>query len=109
MKAGGLPVVELMMEGQAAAYFKYAKDAQLDWISPTATWAAEHADARIRLMAEANTRALSGVEPELQTRRQAAAKPLMETMMRRTAAGQFRWSLTFPDERVRGRGGHVAR
>ena len=59
------------MEGQAAAYFKYAKDAQLDWISPTATWAAEHADARIRLMAEANTRALSGVEPERQTRRQA--------------------------------------
>ena len=48
-------------------------------------------------MAEANTRALSGVEPELQTRRQAAAKPLMETMMRRTAAGDFRWSLTlFP-------------
>ena len=35
------------MEGQAAAYFKYAKDAQLDWISPTAMWAAEHADARI--------------------------------------------------------------
>jgi aminopeptidase len=97
VKVGGLPVVELMMEGQAAAYFKYAKDAQLDWISPTAMWAAENADARIRLMAEANTRALSGVEPELQTRRQAAAKPLMETMMRRTAAGQFRWSLTlFP-------------
>jgi aminopeptidase len=97
VKAGGYPMVELIMEGQAATYFKYAEDAQLDWISPTAMWAAEHADARIRLMAEENTRALSGVEPELQTRRQAAAKPLMETMMRRTAAGQFRWSLTlFP-------------
>ncbi len=60
VKAGGFPVVELMMEGQAAAYFKYAKDAQLDWISPSAMWAAEHADARIRLMAEQNTRALSG-------------------------------------------------
>jgi aminopeptidase len=97
VQAGGLPIVEMIMEGQAAAYFKHARDAQLDWISPTAMWAAEHADVRIRLMAEENTRALSGVEPELQTRRQAAAKPLMETMMRRTAAGQFRWSLTlFP-------------
>jgi aminopeptidase len=97
VKIGGLPIVELIMEGQAAAYFKHAKDAQLDWVSPTAMWAAENADVRIRLMAEENTRALSGVEPELQTRRQAAAKPLMETMMRRTAAGQFRWSLTlFP-------------
>jgi aminopeptidase len=97
VKVGGLPIVEMIMEGQAAAYFKHAKDAQLDWVSPTAMWAAENSDVRIRLMAEENTRALSGVEPELQTRRQAAAKPLMETMMRRTAAGQFRWSLTlFP-------------
>ncbi len=97
VKAGGLPIVELIMEGQAASFFKYAKDSQLDWISPGAMWAAENADARIRLMADENTRALSGVEPERQTRRQAAAKPLMETMMRRTAAGEFRWSLTlFP-------------
>jgi aminopeptidase len=97
VKAGGYPVVELIMDGQSPTFFKYANEAQLDWISPTSIWAAEQADARIRLMAEENTRALSGVEPELQTRRQAAAKPLMETMMRRTAAGQFRWSLTlFP-------------
>jgi aminopeptidase len=97
VKTGGLPLVELMMEGQAAAFYKYANERQLDWLSPTAMWAAEHADARIRLMADENTRALSGVDPERQTRRQAAAKPLMETMMRRTAAGEFRWSLTlFP-------------
>ena len=97
VKAGGLPIVELIMEGQAAAFFKHANDDQLAWVSPTAMWAAENADARIRLMADENTRALSGVEPERQTRRQAAAKPLMETMMRRTAAGEFRWSLTlFP-------------
>jgi aminopeptidase len=97
VKAGGLPLVELMMEGQAAAFYKYANERQLDWLSPTAMWAAEHADARIRLMADENTRALSGVDPERQTRRQATAKPLMETMMRRTAAGEFRWSLTlFP-------------
>jgi aminopeptidase len=58
---------------------------------------AENANARIRLMADQNTRALSGVDPERQTRRQAAAKPLMEKMMKRTAAGEFRWALTlFP-------------
>jgi aminopeptidase len=99
MKAGGLPIVELIMDGQAPAFFKHARDAQLDWLSPTSVWVAENAHARIRLMADANTRALSGVAPELQTRRQAAAKPLMETMMRRTAAGEFRWSLTlFPTQ-----------
>jgi aminopeptidase len=99
MKVGGLPIVELIMDGQAPAFFKHARDAQLDWIAPTAIWAAENAHARIRLMADANTRALSGVDPQLQTRRQAAAKPLMETMMKRTAAGEFRWSLTlFPTQ-----------
>jgi aminopeptidase len=99
VKVGGLPIVELIMEGQAATFFKHAGERQLDWIAPTAAWAAEHANARIRLMAEENTRALSAVEPERQTRRQAAAKPLMETMMRRTAAGEFRWSLTlFPTQ-----------
>jgi aminopeptidase len=97
VKAGAYPIVELLMEGQAPAFFKHAKDAQLDWVSPTALWVAENADARIRLMADQNTRALSGVDPDRQTRRQAAAKPLMETMMRRTAAGEFRWALTlFP-------------
>ena len=97
VKAGAFPIVELLMEGQAPAFFKHAKDAQLDWVSPTALWVAENADARIRLMADQNTRALSAVDPDRQTRRQAAAKPLMETMMRRTAAGEFRWALTlFP-------------
>jgi aminopeptidase len=97
VKAGAYPIVELLMEGQAPAFFKHAKDAQLDWVSPTALWVAENVDARIRLMADQNTRALSGVDPDRQTRRQAAAKPLMETMMRRTAAGEFRWALTlFP-------------
>jgi aminopeptidase len=97
VRAGAHPIVELTMEGQAPAFFKHASDAQLDWISPTAHWVAENADARIRLLADQNTRALSAVDPERQTRRQAAAKPLMEQMMKRTAAGRFRWALTlFP-------------
>jgi aminopeptidase len=97
MQAGAFPIVELTMEGQAPAFFRHANDTQLDWVSPTALWVADNADARIRLLADQNTRALSGVEPERQTRRQAAAKPLMEKMMQRTAAGEFRWALTlFP-------------
>jgi aminopeptidase len=97
VKAGAYPIVELLMEGQAPAFFKHANEAQLDWVSPTAHWVAENANARIRLMADQNTRALSGVDAERQTRRQTASKPLMETMMKRTAAGEFRWALTlFP-------------
>ena len=97
LRAGGRPIVQMQMEGQAAAYFKHASDEQLDWIPPTAEWAVENADVRIAVMAKANTRDLSQVPPERQTRRQRAMEPLMKTAMKRSAEGDYRWALTlFP-------------
>ena len=97
LRAGGLPVMQLTTEEAAAAYYELASDEQLDWVPPTAEWAAESADVRIAIMAEANTRALSGADPKKQARAQTARKPLMETSMRRSAAGEYRWALTlFP-------------
>jgi aminopeptidase len=99
LSAGGLPIVNLAMEGQAPAFYRHASDAQLDWVSPTARWAADEADVRIRIMGETNTRELSSVDPGRQARRQRATKGLMEQIMERTAAGEFRWSLTlFPTQ-----------
>jgi aminopeptidase len=57
----------------------------------------ENADVRIAIMADANPRELSRVDPKKQARAQTARKPLMETSMARAAAGEYRWSLTmFP-------------
>jgi aminopeptidase len=99
LRAGGLPAVDLVMEGQSAAFFKLASDEQLDWVSPMTRWGAEESDVRFRLLADANTRALSGVDPARQTRRQRAVKPIMETIMKRSASGEFRWALTlFPTQ-----------
>jgi aminopeptidase len=97
LRSGGLPVVNLTMEGQGPAFFKLASDEQIDWVSPPSHWGAEEADVRIRILADANTRALSGIDPARQTRRQRAVKPIMEKIMTRSAAGEIRWSLTlFP-------------
>jgi aminopeptidase len=97
LRAGGLAVMQLTTEAAQASFFELAGDEQLDWIPPTAEWAAEHADVRIAVMAEANTRALSQADPKKQARAQKARKPLMETSMRRAAAGEHRWALTlFP-------------
>jgi aminopeptidase len=97
LRCGGLPIVNLTLEGQAPLFYTLASDDQLDWVSPPAQWAADEADVRFRVLAETNTRELSAIEPARQTRRQRATKRLMERMMERTAAGQFRWSLTlFP-------------
>jgi aminopeptidase len=97
LKAGGLPILQLSPAGAPAVFFGLASDEQLDWIPPTANWTAENADVRIAIMAELNTRELSQVDPKRQARAQKARKPLMETSMKRSAAGEYRWSLTlFP-------------
>jgi len=97
LRAGGLPIMQVSTEGAAAAFYDLASNAQLDWIPPTATWAAENADVRIAVMADSNSRELSGTDPKKQARAQKARKPLMETSMKRAAEGEYRWALTlFP-------------
>jgi aminopeptidase len=97
LRAGGLPILQLSPAGAPSVFFDVASDEQLDWVPPTASWTAENADVRIAIMAELNTRELSKADPKRQARAQKARKPLMETSMRRAAAGEYRWSLTlFP-------------
>lgn len=97
LKAGANPILNVALEGQVAAYFKHASDRQLEWVSPFAEWMVDHADVRIAVGASTNTRELSGVPPERQTRRQAATGHLLERAMQRSAAGELRWVYTlFP-------------
>lgn len=95
--AGAHPIVNMTLEGQASTYFKHATERQLDWISPVSEWMVENVDVRIAVGASTNTRELSAVAPERQTRRQAAMGKLMARSMERTAEGGFRWVYTlFP-------------
>ncbi len=94
LRAGGHPIVSLSFDGQSATYYREAGDAQLDWVSPLSEWAAENADCRIAIGADTNTRELSGVPPERQTRRQAATRHLMKRTMERAAEGSHRWVYT---------------
>jgi aminopeptidase len=91
LEAGGQPIVSLAFEGQQVTFLGRASDAQLEWISPIARWAADESDCRIAIWADTNTRELSGIAPERQTKRRAATRPLMEAMMKRAAAGEHRW------------------
>jgi aminopeptidase len=97
LRAGGLPVLQLSTEGATSAFYELASEEQLDFVPPTSVWAAENADVRIAVMADANARELTATDPERQARHSRARKPLMETSMRRAAAGEYRWNVTlFP-------------
>ena len=99
LRAGGLPIMQLTTSGAQAAFYDLASDEQLDWIPPTATWTTENADVRIAIMGEVNARELSRADPKKQARAQKARKDLMDTAMRRSAAGEYRWALTlFPTQ-----------
>jgi aminopeptidase len=94
LRAGGNPVVAMSFQGQPATYFSLASDSQLEWVSPVSEWAAEESDCRIAIGADTNTRELSRVPPERQTKRQAATRHLMRRTMERTAEGAHRWVYT---------------
>jgi aminopeptidase len=97
LRAGAHPILNVALEGQQVAYFKHAEDHQLDWVSPLREWTIEHADVDIAIGASTNTRELSAVPPERQTRRQAATGELLSRAMERSAAGEYRWCYTlFP-------------
>jgi aminopeptidase len=94
LKAGAHPILNVALDGMAAAYFKHAGDDQLAWVSPHTRWTIENADVRIGVGASANTRELSKVPPERQMKRQAAIGDLQARMMDRSAAGELRWCYT---------------
>jgi aminopeptidase len=97
LRAGGLPIVQLSPQAAAPAFYELASEAQLDWVSPTAQWVADNADVRISIMADSNARELSQVDPKRQARVQKAHKPLLDAVMKRSAAGEYRWCVTlFP-------------
>jgi aminopeptidase len=97
LKAGANPMMNVALDGQAAAFYKHAGDSQLEWISPVSEWQLDNADVRIAVGAASNTRELSEVPPERQSRRQIATGELMGRAMERSARGEFRWCYTlFP-------------
>ena len=93
LRAGGHPIVLMNPERAQAAFFALASDAQLEHVSPVARQLTEEADVRIRVLASANPRELSEIDPQRQVRRQRANAELMERMMARSASGELRWAL----------------
>lgn len=94
MKAGGNPVLSMVFDSQPESFFRHASDDQLEWISPLSEWAADEADCRIVIGADTNTRALSSIPPDRQTKRQAATRSLIDKVMKRSAEGDHRWVYT---------------
>jgi aminopeptidase len=94
LRAGGHPVFFLSPVEAQPAFFDLADEDQLQYVADPMRWPYETADVAFAIMADANTRALSQVDPAKQSRVQKARKPLLGASMARTARGEHRWALT---------------
>ena len=94
LERGGHPHILMALPDQEEIFFAYAKDDQLDFTPALHMTAVEQFDARIRMYSEANTRALTGVNPARMARRQKAMAAIQQTVFRRAAEGSLRWMST---------------
>ena len=94
LSAGGHPELQLDLDGREETLLELGSDAQLDWVNPSVLEAVERVDCRAQVLAPLNTRSLSSVDPAHQTRRSHAAKPIVDAVERRAAAGELRSVLT---------------
>jgi len=97
LQAGGHPLMMTSIPDTDELFFRYASDEQLKHVPKPLELVMETYDVRISLLAESNTRALSNVEPDKIVQHQRARRDLMQTFMRRSAAGELRWTVApFP-------------
>lgn len=97
LEAGGNCTVMFNNGAGAEIFYKHANEDQLNWVSPVIEMIYEKIDVSIHLGAPENTRNLSNVDPSKQQTRARATRKLSDTHMRRSALGEWRWTLTnFP-------------
>ena len=99
IKAGAFPFVVVTLPGLEEIFYKYANDAQLDYISPVRKLILETFDANLVIWTEHNTRELSGIDPSRKARTSKASAPLIKHFYERAARGEVHWTLTaFPSQ-----------
>ncbi|MEA2008945.1 MAG: aminopeptidase [Chloroflexota bacterium] len=91
LEAGGHPTVQMGSDALGKNRFQYSSDEQLKWISPLEKMMVEKIDASINIVATANTRSLTSVDPAKQQLFQLAHRELMATYMKRSAEGNLKW------------------
>jgi len=99
LERGGQPSLLTILPGADEVFFRFANDAQLDYVSPVVKMMMETFDVSYHIMSDTNTKGLSTVDSARMARFAQSQRELRETFMRRQATGELRWSVTlFPTE-----------
>jgi aminopeptidase len=94
VKAGAHVMVLNHVPGTREVFFKHASDEQLTHVAPMQKFMLENTDAFLRIWADSNTRALSGIDPQKLAQFGRANAEMSKLMMQRSATGDLKWCLT---------------
>ena len=94
IKAGAHVITMNQVPGLREIFFKNASDEQLEYIAPVQKMMMETFDAFLRIQADSNTRAMSGVEPQKMAQFGRANAEMSKIMMQRSATGDLKWCIT---------------
>jgi aminopeptidase len=92
LQAGGHPFFLLSPDGLTELFFRYASDEQLKHIPPPTDLMNNTYDVRISIDGEANTKALTNIDPAKIVVRQQSRTEFRNTFLKRAAAGELRWT-----------------
>ena len=99
LERGSNPILRASIPPAEALFYRFASDAQLEYVWEMDRWLIDNLDATFNIIADVNTRQLSRVEPGREALAARARKPLMDRFFERSAAGELGWSVTlFPTE-----------
>jgi len=103
LKAGGHPHLLVNFSGWTTLsgfdedFLEHASSEQLEHPATFYELAYREFDSRIRVYSQSNTKALTGADGDKLTQRRKALAGILQTQMRRSAAGELRWMTTlFP-------------
>jgi aminopeptidase len=96
---GPVPSGIIALDGMTDVLLREGSDEQLRYLSELDRQEMEYCDARLVILAQDNTRGLSGADPARIAMLQQGHAPLMARFMERSAAGELRWCATlFPTQ-----------
>ena len=99
LQRGAHAMIRPSLPRSAPIFYEHASNEQLDFVWEPERWFYENLDAHFAIISDTNTRQLSRVDPEKQTRVARARHPLQDIYFKRAAAGEYRWNVTlFPTE-----------
>lgn len=91
IKVGAYPFLQVRVPDCEEAFFKYASDAQMKYISPMVKMEVNKLDAMLHVWGSENKRYLSGVDPKKQAATQVYRKALGDRMFKRIAEKSLSW------------------